>query len=99
MNIYIPSLKNTYAYKYEELQFMATDSNDLFLEILKNRKHDIYEIIKENDEFEIDIEHIQNCIERLESINNKIEMQKIKKNIMYLLYNSKQKVLENKKKI
>lgn len=101
MNVYIADLKSKHSYKYEEDDFKATNTNELLVEILQNRANDVRDLIDQNDELGVENKYIERCGKRIGHIDNEniIEIDKVKNEARYKIFNSKKMILENKNKI
>jgi frataxin-like iron-binding protein CyaY len=100
MNIYIPDLKGGHAFKYHNGEFIAVNMQDILIELLENRANDVRDIMEQNNELGVADKYLERCTNRLEHIDteNKKEIKNLKKEVKLQLFNSKNKILENKNK-
>jgi hypothetical protein len=96
-NSYITGLKSEYGYKYIDGKFIATDIDDLIDTIIENRKEDVREILENRKDMRISkltIDKIEDLLDKLDS--NEGDLEYIRKEIRLLLFNNREKVINNK---
>jgi len=101
MNVYITNLQNTVAYRYDKKDnnFIVVNKNELLDEIIDSR---IYDITKFLDEAEKVLDpvvaaDIKRIIKKMETDDSFKGLKK--EEIKFILYNNKDKILEEKDKI
>ncbi len=96
-NSYITGLKSEFGYKFIDGKFIATDIDDLIDTIIENRKEDVREILENRKDMRISkltIDKIEDLLDKLDS--NEGDLEYIRKEIRLLLFNNKDKVINNK---
>jgi hypothetical protein len=95
-NTYLTSLKADHGFKYIDGDFVATDLDDLIDDILEKRKEDVREILENKKELKISAFTIEKIFELLDDLDsgNKEKIDLVKKDIKYVLYNNRHKVIK-----
>jgi hypothetical protein len=96
-NSYITGLKSEFGYKFIDGKFIATDIDDLIDTIIENRKEDVRDILENRKDMKISkltIDKIEDLLDKLDS--NEGDLEYIRKEIRLLLFNNKDKVINNK---
>jgi len=95
-NTYLTSLKADHGFKYIDGDFVATDLDDLIDDILEKRKEDVREILENKKELKISAFTIEKIFELLDDLDsgNKEKIDVVKKDIKYVLYNNRHKVIK-----
>jgi hypothetical protein len=100
MNLYINDLKSKHSYKYQDVDFQATSTNTLLTDVLNNRINDVRDLIEQNDKLGVEDKYIERCGKRIDHFDNDnlIEINKVRNEAMYNIFNAKKIILANKNK-
>jgi hypothetical protein len=96
-NSYLTNMKADYGYKFIDGKFIATDLDELIDTIIENRKEDVRNILENRNHMKlskITIDKINELLDKLD--NNEGDIEYIRKEIKLLLYNNREKIINNK---
>jgi len=104
-NALVTNMRSDYGFKYEDGKFKATNLEELVLDIIRSRADNVRDILERIDTFNLPSTTKKRTKEKvnilLENIDNNDEktMYEIRKELILLLYNNKEMIMNNEKKI